>query len=85
MNAAQNDEFWRRIDEYADIVKAGGPPSLIADAADPIHRYIDWHVSAKDTLLAIITCCHMALQEGADKTEMLMDIERRARGAWAEE
>lgn len=85
MNADQNDEFWRRIDAYADIVKAGGPPALLADAAQAIERYADWHACAKDALASIQNACRLALHEGSDKTEMLREIEHIAKGAWEDE
>lgn len=84
MNAAQNDEFWRCIDEYAEMVKNGDPPALLADAAQSIERYADWHAYAKDALASIQNCCRMALHEGSDKTEMLREIEHIAAGAAAQ-
>lgn len=84
MNADQNDEFWRRIDEYADIVKAGGPAALLAEAAQSIERYADWHAYAKDALASIQNCCRMALHEGSDMTEMLREIDHIAAGAAAQ-
>ena len=85
MNVPQSEKLWELIDRYAEMVKNGDPPALLADAAQAIERYADWHACAKDALASIQNCCRMALRGRADKTEMLREIDHIAKQAWEDE